>query len=144
MVLPANLMAHIGHTIERIKLGSPRMDFHIEDVDGSEYANDCRNVFGDKPNEDAVLSIKEEANRHCSVLFELIGAVDRARKRHVWLLKLGKPLKDMSKNSQRETTLASKPALDHQGSKETHEAERAVLEQKPVSAYMDEILRTDS
>lgn len=135
----------MGRTMERIKSAEKKMNFSIEDIDESEDTAYYQPLFIERPREKGPdgleMRVKEEVNSHCAVLFELIGAIDRARKRHVWLLDLGKRSRgtaiDSSENKL--STISHLQALPQQGFI-TSETRLPTKIQKPISASLNEIL----
>lgn len=140
----------MGRITERIKSAGIAMNFSIEDVDESEDTPFYRPLFIVRPVEKSSdgleMWVKEEVNSHCAVLFELVGAIDRARKRHIWLLDLGKRSKDSAIKTS-EGTLSDFSYLSAlPGQKYKSMASGTVLAtetRKPVSEYVDIILETE-
>ena len=130
VILPSELRRLIGRTLERIKSACPEMEFSIDDVDGSSHPLEYNLLFcdpqGNKEVEALVLSIRKQVNGHCAGLYELIGAIDHARKRHLWLIERGK----------RSTALQSPDIPDDR-------LRQNAAERIPVSAHIKEILDTD-
>ncbi|MCJ1262444.1 hypothetical protein MMC22_002314 [Lobaria immixta] len=145
VALSFKFQAHIGRTIERIKSAEKEMSFSIEDVDESEVKAYYRPLFIERPGENGPdgleMRVKQEVNRHCTVVFDLIGAIDRARKRHVWLLDLGKRSRgtgiDSSENKL--STISHLQAVPQQGYI-TSETILPTKIQNPISASLNEIL----
>lgn len=83
-------MRNVGHSIERIKKAFESSS--LEEVNRPDKDLDFQSLFSNKTTPEAVrtceaveLATKDEINRYCGILYDLIGPVDRAWKRYLWL-----------------------------------------------------------
>ena len=139
----------MGRLVEQVKFVAPQMHFSIDDIvasdnhrDYSPILDDCL-TFGDDVSRSLELSIRNEINGYCSVLYDLIGAIDRAYKRHLWLVHVGQRSKDGADNlapSVSTTAVAPFP-LNDRG--HTRRDSNLAEQRKSVSVVMNEILETE-
>ena len=92
-LFPPTIKSRVGRCVERIKVFAQDTNTIIDDHQQTDYSILFDERSSDEDFEAVEASTKADINGYCSGLFELIGAVDRAQKRHSWLEALGQQSK---------------------------------------------------
>ena len=139
----------IGRIVERVKNVAESMQLSLEERDqsnGTKYRVLFDQTTHDHGFEALEQSVKADINGYSTTLFKIVGAIDRARKRHSWLEELGQQNKsDCTSLAQADQAPESSHSEPHQsGAAASAGRPRTDVRRQSVTAIVEDIMSDDT